>query len=390
MTVYIQHSYGKSDKITKSIDKHLISGVIFSPKGESSISKMTDTIKEYSDLGVDTYIDPHFHLGLIENCSDNKIKDYPYYKSDLKYKNFISPKALMEHVKICLDFQAGLALSGYYTPTCIIESFEDKWCAVAIQMAQSALEYVDNDRLPNLYVSFVISENAFSGSKESIDDFINIITSLDGLNNVYLIINKNSEAYSPQLESDKLKNIMYLIYALSYNGIKIVCGYSDILGLMYLTAGADVITTGWSQKSRFFSRNNYKEMTGGSTPRPRYMSIPLINSININPELNEIRNFGLLEEVLSHTEYDEIATQTPYSDNWTKVSFYHHLNCIKILSDNLLKFEVDKRIEIMQTKIEQAAILYKKLTGVPFSSNTDSRHLAQWAYAIRGFKEMIL
>ena len=66
------------------------------------------------------------------------------------------------------------------------------------------------------------------------------------------------------------------------------------------------------------------------------------------------------------------------------------MNCIKILSDNLLKFEVDKRIEIMQTKIEQAAILYKKLTGVPFSSNTDSRHLAQWAYAIRGFKEMIL
>ena len=50
MTVYIQHSYGKSDRITQSIDKDLTAGIIFSPKGESSPEKMIETIDEYAKM----------------------------------------------------------------------------------------------------------------------------------------------------------------------------------------------------------------------------------------------------------------------------------------------------------------------------------------------------
>ena len=114
MAVYIQHSYGKSDKILKSIEKNLVSGVIFSPKGESSVQKMIDTVAEYAQMGVETYFDPNFHLSLIENCPDNKIKDYAYYKSNLKYKDFISPKRILEYVETCLDFQNNLNVTSLF------------------------------------------------------------------------------------------------------------------------------------------------------------------------------------------------------------------------------------------------------------------------------------
>lgn len=392
MAVFIQHSYGKSDKIVNSIEKNLTSGVIFSPKGESSPLKMLDTIKEYSDMGVKTYFDPHFQLGLIENCPDSKIKDYSYYKSNLKYKDFVSPKILLQHVNTCLDFQKDLDVTGLMSPTCIIESFDDKWCGVAMQMAQGALEYASENNVSELYITFVISDNAFLGSKDSLDDFITTITSFDNLDKIYLIINKSLDAYSQQIESEKLQNILYLIYSLSvWNNIKIICGYSDIIGFMYLSAGANAITTGWSQKSRFFCRGNYKEMSGGNPPKPRYMSTPLLNSINITPELNQIKIFGLIEKVLSGTEYDNLITQTPIAENWQQVSFYHHLNCLKLCSDDILSYEVDKRVEIMQTKVEHAIEIYNELKsiGVPFAQHTNDTHLYQWQTALINLKEMI-
>lgn len=392
MAVYIQHSYGKSDKILKSIEKNLVSGVIFSPKGESSVQKMIDTVAEYAQMGVETYFDPNFHLSLIENCPDNKIKDYAYYKSNLKYKDFISPKRILEYVETCLDFQNNLNVTSLFSPTCIIEAFDDKWCGAAMQMAQCALDYANENKSSDIYITFVISDNAFLGSKESLDDFITTLTSIDNLDKIYLIINKSLEAYSPQIDSCKLQNIMYFIYALSkWNNIQVTCGYSDILGLMYLSAGADRITTGWSQKSRFFCRNNYKEMTGGSLPRPKYMSNPLLNAININPELNTIEKFGMLDKILSGTEYDDLIKKVPVSDNWAQVSFYHHLNCIKILSDEIVNFDIDKRLEIMQTKIDNAILLYEELIqlGVPFHQYTNNTHLSQWKTAMEDFKEML-
>ena len=180
-------------------------------------------------------------------------------------------------------------------------------------------------------------------------------------------------------------------YSIIKNNPKIFCGYSDIIGLMYLSAGAEVITTGWSQKSRFFCRGNYKEMSGGSLPRPRYMSIPLLNSININPELDQIKNFGLIEKVLSGTEYDEFVIQTPVADNWSQVSFYHHLNCLDLCVEDILLYEVDKRLEIMQTKIGRAIEIYNELEllGVPFAQHTNNTHLCQWQTALNSLKEMI-
>ena len=202
MTIFIQHSHGKSDKIAKSIEKNFISGIVFSPKGESSPSKMEETIKEYSEKGVKTYFDPHFQLSLIENCPDSKIKDYQYYKSNLKYRDFVSPKILLQHVNTCLEFQKKLYVTGLISPTCIIESFDDKWCGVAMQMAQGALEYASDNNISDLYITFVISDNAFLGSKESLDDFITTLTSFDNLDKIYLVINKSLDAYSPQIESD--------------------------------------------------------------------------------------------------------------------------------------------------------------------------------------------
>lgn len=396
MSIFTQHSYGKSDKIDTLIEKGLTSGVILSPKGESTPAKMIEVVEGYSSIdNLSILFDPHFHLGQIENCPDSKIKDYPYYKSNLKQKDFISPKQIIEYVSSTLNFQKdNLSLSGYISPTCIIESFEN--CLAAMSMAQCALEYaIDNDIEQNLYVSFVISENAFRGSKEALDDFITNITGLDNIDRIYLIIDKNSEAYSQHLDSDILQNILYFIYSLTNrNNIEIICGYTDLIGILYMCAGANTLATGWSQKTRFFSRNNYKEMTGGSTPKQRYTSIPLLNSIFNIPELQTIERLGFLNEVLSKTNYDSILLSNVASDTWNRnISFYHHMECInKLVVEIEAIYATESRIDVMLKKIQIADELYVKLkqAGVQFDANNNNQHLNQWKKALENLKEMII
>ena len=68
MSIFVQHSHGKSDKIDTLIEKEFTTGIILSPKGESSPQKMAEVIKTYSkNPNLEILFDPHFHLGLIEN-----------------------------------------------------------------------------------------------------------------------------------------------------------------------------------------------------------------------------------------------------------------------------------------------------------------------------------
>ena len=397
MSIFVQHSHGKSDKIDTLIEKEFTTGIILSPKGESSPQKMAEVIKTYSkNPNLEILFDPHFHLGLIENCTDTKIKDYPYYISPLTAKHFSSPQKIINYVSSTLEYQIkNLNLSKFISPTCIIESFETS--LASILMAQSSVDYAnDNNITKSLYVSFVISENAFRGSKDSLDDFITNITSIDNLDNVYLVIDKINEGYSQQMDADILQNILYFVYSLSNrNNINIICGYSDLIGLVYLTAGAKILATGWSQKTRYFSKNNYKEMSGGSQPKPRYTSIPLLNSIFNVPELQTIKNLGYFEEVLSNTSYDSILIENDLTtDAWNRsISYYHHMECINILAKEIENIDnIEQRIDLMLEKINNANILYTKLihANVPFDTHNDKKHLKQWKSALENFKEMII
>jgi len=397
MTILIQIGHGKSDKVDVATLNNYASGAIFCPKGESSLEKLKEVVLQYTRKGIDVHFDPQFYFSVIENAQNSKFQDYnSYFTSDRKPKDFMSPKKILSYVEPCIALQNELATNSIMSPSCIIESFEGLWCQTSLIMAQSSIEYVEEQGISkNLYCSFIISDVAFEGSKEAMDDFITNITSIENLDRIYLIINKTNEAYSQQLEVEKLKNILYLIYSLSdRNCIEIICGYSDIIGLLYLTAGAKSIATGWHQSLRRFSKSRYqKESGGGGKVRQRYTSLPLFNSV-LNSELNTINRLGLLSVVLSETPFDELIIENPMNDAWSNTgnAFYHHLFCLNKVASELSEIDdINDRIELMLDKISSAKLCYTRLinAGIPFDQYTGNTHLGQWEDALNGLKGMI-
>ena len=78
MSIFVQHGHGKGDKIDVALDNNYASGVIFCPKGETSIDRLKESISLYSEKSSDIYFDSQFHLSLIENAPTSRIENYPY------------------------------------------------------------------------------------------------------------------------------------------------------------------------------------------------------------------------------------------------------------------------------------------------------------------------
>jgi len=395
MTIYIQHGYGKGEKIDKALEDNSIGGIILNPSGESP-EKLQQTISLYAESGINIMFDPQFYACVIDNACCPRLAGYPYFTSNLTQRDFISPKKIFSYISDIISFQNDLNLNTILSPTCMIDSFEGSWNQVALTMAQCSIEFCeDNNIKKEVYSSFVISELAFrSDNIQALNDFIASVTSFN-CNNIYLIIERSNRSYKPHMDPDILENILYLIFCLAdRNNIKIVCGYADLIGLLYLTAGASAIGTGWHYKLRQFSRSNFEESTGGRTPKDRYTSLPLLSSIYNSPELSRIIEENQLGNVLSGTPYDNIILEDgAISPRWTQnISYYHHLFSLNKLSAQIQEFNnVDQRVDFFLNEIKKAKSSYNKLRmrNVLFDNNNNGYHLEQWEEALNNFKSTL-
>lgn len=392
MAIYIQHGYGKGEKIDRALEDNSISGVILNPSGEAP-EKLQQTIDEYADSGLKIMFDPQFYACVIDNACCPRLEGYPYFTSNLKQRDFVSPKKILTYVNNLIEFQDRLNINTIMSPTCIIDSFEGSWNQVALTMAQSSIEFYEENFIEkDLYISFVISELAFrSDNIQALNDFITSVTSFN-CNNIYLIIERNNRSYRPHMDTDILENILYLIYCLSNrNGINIVCGYADLIGLLYLTVGANAIGTGWHYKLRQFSRSNFEESTGGRQPKDRYTSLPLLSSIFNTPELARIIDEQQLGNVLSDTPYDTIIVEDgAVTPRWNQnVSYYHHLFSLNKFSSQINEHPlIEEKIDFVLNKIQNAKESYNTLRrkNIIFDNNNNGYHLEQWENALNSFK----
>ena len=114
-------------------------------------------------------------------------------------------------------------------------------------------------------------------------------------------------------------NFLYFCHVLSLNDYKIIVGYSDWPGFMLEAVGADFTACGWYQNLRQFSMDRFQPRDGGRRPRKRYSSYKLLYSPLLSPELQDMYKVGILNQVLSGSEYDDLIINGPAAGNrqWT-------------------------------------------------------------------------
>lgn len=395
MMLLAQHGYGKSTKIDRGISTGVLSGVILSPKDESETT-LVDYIRQLkaSHKEIDILIDPQYYHVPFPNANYRNLSQYSFYPGHQPIAAFRGSKQINKMVADVVDYQIKHGTTYVISPSIIISSFTDREAQIVLSLAQEAIDLCQGET-KKLLISLTISENAFSDALQ-MNNFLNEISILDAAG-FYIIVVRNNATYNQHFESNSgLVNLLTFIYSLSIiNEFKVVMGYSDLIGLLYLGCGADSIATGWHNGLRKFSIiPRILPASGGRQPRPRYCcATSLLNTILLSELDNIHRSVGSIAQLLANTPYDKnITTATnPLSAIWDKDTVHmQHWHALSNAMNMITKHkDVSDRLTTLMKNIASAqanyAILEKNLY-IPFDNTSNSSHLKTWQTALQEFR----
>lgn len=393
MILCAQHGWGDGKKVLTAAQAGHLQGVIVSPRDirPQSISEYLESLRDAAPGPFLGFVDPQFYASTIPNARDRYLPEYPYYIPDLTHSDLIDPATIQSRVKEAILFQDSITADRILSPTVLFDGFADRWATVALSMAKASLScHATLKETAPLLLSFAFDESALK-DREGLDEFLTTITAWD-CHGFYFIVQPKDPNYPTYIDDVVAANIMYLTFVLAeLNDYEVHFGYMDFPGLLCHATGAYSTSTGWHHSLRRFSRARFEPSRGGRRGRPRYSSISLLNSILQNPELSAIYDVGLVNDVLSGTEYDsDFFEENPANVSWPdRQSHLHHWEVLSRLIDSVGAAKtVTKNLDALQTLIDGAFALYQELEteGIRFESATGNRNLKAWSSAVADFR----
>ena len=394
MNLYAQHGYGKSDKLDRGFDDGSLDGVIFGPNNErpETLALCMDQLSNHGSEPA-LMIDPQIYVSMIPNAREGYLPAYEdYYESNLTLRD-LTPRRIQRLVSNALNFQSRFSVARLIAPTILLDNLNDRTAQISHFLSEAAIEYHSGlENPPPLLLTYVFNEVALS-SHDQIAEFLDTV-SLYRAAGFYLIIVREVGQYQQWFPSNRMAEWLVMIYSLAVrNRFEVVCGYTDLVGLLAGAVGANAIATGWFNLLRQFEIRRFLPATGGRAPRERYTSGPLLNSIFFQ-ELINCHDAGRLRRVLSGTRYDQDFQRggVPDPDRWPPdVSCLHHWATIRQLCGMLGSRNVRERVTALEQAIGRAEMIYADLRerGVTFEPTTGPTHLRQWSQAIALFRAAV-
>ena len=267
MALYAQHGHGKAEKITDALEAGIVQGVIFGARNEKPENLAAYLAGLSDQYGCELLLDPQFYVSTLVPPHDRFLPEYPYYEAGRTANDFTTRK-IREYVRATIDYQLDLGVTAVVSPSVIFESFSDRWYQIALNLADASLEHhASLTQPPPMLLSFILAEEAL-GAEEELGRFLDTVTQ-DGWDagGFYLVVARCEGTYSQQFDSAHLANLLYLVHVLGeVNSLRVVCGYTDFVGIPLRAAGAAAFATGWHQSLRQFHRKNFIERPPGGQP----------------------------------------------------------------------------------------------------------------------------
>lgn len=315
MTLWVQHGYGKSDKIDQLTRQGAINGVILSPADEDQ-TNLVATATSARDRGLAVLVDPQVYVGSITGGTARCHRSHGLDLGRIHWG--LNPNEIGAHVQAVVSAHDALGVQQVCSPTCIQRGFTDAWTTLAIQYARATLDVSDD-----VYVSVVVEETAL-GDWGPIEDWLDVVTTLDA-RGFYLVIVRTSSDYPQPWNQTRLTNLLRLIHRLSVpNEYEVILGYSDAEGLLAQAAGAHAFGSGWYYTLRAFTELKWQPSSGGRAAKARVTSTPLMSSFRAEDEGYRIALSGIANAVFPDSALADRLIRAP-TDWGLPESWLQHL-----------------------------------------------------------------
>lgn len=388
MKLYAQHGYGSADKLKDGFSKGHIDGVIFSPR-DIKRDKLKRVLNKYEDKGLDLLFDPQLYVSVFEdnpNLKKRYLKTWNYYQG--YKKNFLELTNNIDDIlKKFYKSTSSLKLSSVIAPNiCISKSFNSIEAVIAKNFIRRTKPmYDNNDDEREVYASLVIDWQAFLDN-EQFESFIDDLSLIDEKpDGIYLVI--GSDSLNPQDDfyiSEVISGWMKLNYTLTFNGYKVINGYSDILTPLLGATGGFAGATGWWNNLRYFKMERFiPTRSGGRMPIARYLSKSLMDRIMFT-DLDILKE--LVPEVLNKLPADKYYDPEPENRDEEMLQSWEALKSLNkdftnsTTSSNLNNFE--SHLRWTKQIFNEIKILQLRLRSI-----SGNEHIDNMLDAINGFKK---
>lgn len=272
MSFWVQHGYGKGDKIERLCASGAPpAGVILSPSSESD-SSLPDTVSSCRDADLDVLLDPESYVYSIDGADGKRHDDHGLNIDRLHWSD--PPRRLQEIAQTVVDANGQLGIRQVVAPTPFQNSFSDGWASLSLQLARATI-----DIAPGPVVASVVVDAAAFADWDAVEDWLDAFTTID-VHGVYLITAWEGTSYPNIWDADLLQNIYRAAFRLSVmNGYEVYWGYSDIAGVLGLATGIKGAAAGWYFSLRHWTRGKWIPRSGGRQSAPRVLSPTLLSPL---------------------------------------------------------------------------------------------------------------
>jgi hypothetical protein len=279
MSFWLQHGYGKSDKIQTLSGSGPLLGAILSPADEG-VEVLRETLT-LLPAGCQAFLDPQTYVWAIPSGAARCHADHGLDFGRVHWS--MPPSEVQDHVRRVVAANAALGLRMVCSPSCIQHNLSDVWTSLALQYARTTLAST-NDRV---LVSLVIHEAALDDWAQ-VEEWLDVVTQLDCYG-FYLVVVREGHPYPARWQTPRLTSYARLVYRLAtLNDYIVIAGYSDIDGLLALASGATALASGWHYSLRSFAVSKWQPSTGGRQPRPRVTSPGLLTPMTAVGEAEQV------------------------------------------------------------------------------------------------------
>jgi hypothetical protein len=357
MSFWVQHGYGKGQKLDDLLMRGSLGGVVLSPADEEA-STLSATAQSLAERDTLFTLDPQTYVWSIP---DGTARNHESNGLQFHRLHWSMPASEIEAVVTAVvATNARLGSRIIVSPSCLQRGFSDVWTPLAVQFARATLEAAPGERV---YVSVVVDETALS-DWGAVDDWLDIATLLEA-RGFYLVIARSGQTYPQPWEPSRFANLLRLIYRLSaLNEYEVLLGYSDLDGLAAIAAGAAGVASGWYFSLRAFAEAKWQPSAGGRPPRPRVLSPSLLS-----PLIAESEGSLVARSSLGTTAFPDEGTrgslvgqqvQWSLSESWLQ-----HMDTLRSLVSSLESTTgVAARVTHLDAQLADAQVVLRDIEGL--------------------------
>lgn len=319
MTFWVQHGYGKGNKISDLVDTGLVTGGVLLSPGDEEAGALTATATALDDSGVRRLLDPQFYVYSIQGAAARCHNAHGLDFGEVTW--FVTPRDIQNHVEAILRVNDELGFREPIAPAPYLASFNDVWAPVSLQYARAFVEGTDRD----VFVSVVAEDSAFA-DWDATTRWLDALTTIDA-HGIYVVVSHAARTYPFAWETDRLTNVLRVIYALSeLNDYEVIWGYADIAGLLGLAVGAEGFATGWYHSLRMWTPQKWVPQRGGRQANPRVFCPTLLSPLEAVGEATSAARSSFAGEIFPDPQMLRRFRGDP---NWgITAAWYQHMEAL--------------------------------------------------------------